>query len=73
MKVNKRYLLLEVKERKIDDIVEIKLSTGEISGPYYSKEYLNELFNTEELAIEEAFRRNPYGRYTIIPEITFDN
>lgn len=55
-----------------DDERMIDLSYGRIEGPYYSKKYPQEEFDSEEDAIEYAFKKNQYATWMIVPIIKFD-
>lgn len=50
----------------------VELSYGEIGGTWYSREYPDEEFDTEELAIEYAHKKNKYATWMIVPIIKFD-
>lgn len=77
MKYTKKYTIVEKRITKIDDgsnfEVNLELSYGKTDGPYYSQTYPEEIFDTEEEAIEYAYNRNKYIEYLIIPVITFNN
>lgn len=73
MKVIKKYTAIQLGTQTINDEVKVVLSYGEITGPYYSEVYPEEEFDTEEEAIEYAYKQFKYGRWIIIPIIQFDN
>ena len=69
--LNKKYTAIQLGTNTIDNNVNIQLSFGEIAGPYYNQEYPTEEFNTEQEAVEHAYNYNKYGRWLIIPLISF--
>lgn len=71
MKVIKRYKVLKLIEQKIDDDTFIKLEVP-TEGSWYSRSSLGE-YDTEEEAIEKAYKFSEWGSYAIIPVISFDN
>lgn len=73
MKVIKKYTAIQLGTDIVNDEVNIKLSFGEITGPYYSQTHPEEEFDTEEEAIEYAYKQFKYGRWIILPIIEFDN
>ncbi len=73
MKVIKKYTAIQLGTQTINDEVNVVLSYGEITGPYYSQTHPEEEFDTEEEAIEYAYKQFKYGRWVIIPIIQFDN
>ena len=73
MKVIKKYTAIQLGTQTINDEVNVVLSYGEITGPYYSQKHPEEEFETEEKAIEYAYKQFKYGRWIIIPIIKFDN
>lgn len=50
----------------------VELSYGEIGGTWYSREYPDEEFDTEEQAIEYAHKKNKYATWMVVPIIKFD-
>lgn len=72
MKVIKKYTAIQLETQTINDEVKVSLSYGEITGPYY-KTHPEQEFDTEEEAIEYAYKQFKYGRWIIIPIIQFDN
>lgn len=73
MELIKTFTAIQLSTRTTDDVVNIKLSFGVISGPFYSRDYPKEEFDTEQEAIEYAFKTEKYGRWLILPIIRFDN
>lgn len=72
MKVVKKYTAIQIISENHDSIVRVKLLYGEINGPYYSREHPQEEFDTEQEAIEWAYKENKYGRWLITPIIRFE-
>ena len=73
MKVIKKYTAIQVHTTTVDDNVNVKLTYGQIKGPYYSQEHPQEIFDTEEEAIEYAYKKEPWGKWLILPFVCFDN
>ncbi len=74
MKIIEKYtaILLNTKTT-YDDDVDIVLSYGQITGPYYSETYPKEEFDTKEEALEYAYSQDKWARWLIIPIVKFDN
>lgn len=72
MKVIKRYTAIQLYTTTNDDVVDVKLSYGEIEGPYYDRTTPEQIFDTEEEAIEYAYRYCKYSRWIIVPVIDFE-
>lgn len=74
MKIIKKYtaIILNTEKDNNNDI-NVILSYGRTSGPYYSVIYPEEEFDTEQDALEYAYNTNKYGRWLILPVIKFDN
>ena len=73
MKVIKKYTAIQLGTATVNDEIKVKLSYGEITGPYYSTTHPTEEFNTEDEAIEYAYKTYKYCRWLILPLIKFDN
>jgi hypothetical protein len=73
MKYTKKYTAIQLGIETVNDNVSIKLAFGEITGPYYSRDYPKQEFDTEEDALEYAYKTDKYTRWIIIPLIIFDN
>lgn len=73
MKLIKKFTAIQLHTQHVDDQVRIELSYGGITGPYYSRDYPEEEFDTEDEAIEYAYKQNPWARWMIVPIIRFDN
>lgn len=72
MKTVKKYTAIQLGTETVNDNVNVKLSFGEITGPYYSTTHPTEEFDTEEEAIEYSYKFNKWGRWLIIPVVRFD-
>ena len=55
MKIIKKYTAIQLKTETVNDDVNVKLTYGKIEGPYYSRDYPIEEFDTEDEAIEYAY------------------
>jgi hypothetical protein len=73
MKVIKKYTAIQVRTQTVNDNILPELIYGEITGPYYDREYPETQFDTEEKAIEWAYKTEKYGNWLILPIISFDN
>lgn len=73
MKLIKKFTAIKLGTQKINDTINATLSFGEITGPYYDQTHPEEEFDTEEEAIEYAFKLDNYSRWLILPIIRFDN
>ena len=73
MKIIKKYTAIQLRTENVDDKVNLKLTYGDITGPYYSLDYPEEEFDTEEEATEYAYKTNQWISWLIIPIIKFDN
>ena len=74
MKTIKRYTAIQIFSETVnDDIVKAKLVFGKITGPYYDQTGPEEEFDTEQEAIEYAYKYDRYASWLIIPLIRFDN
>lgn len=73
MKTIKKYTAIQLDTETVNANVNVKLSFGEINGPYYSTTHPTEEFYTEDEAIEYSYKFNKWGRWLIIPVVRFDN
>lgn len=72
MSIVKSFHLLEVNEKRIDNEKTIKLSYGSVNDWEHS--YRSQtVFNTEQEAIEYAYKENKYADWVILPVISFHN
>lgn len=68
-----KYTAIKVGSQRVDDEQMVELSFGRISGSYYSREYPETEFDTEQEAVEYAFKQNKYDNWLILPIIQFVN
>jgi hypothetical protein len=73
MKIERKFTAIQIGTRTINGTVEPTFEYGVISGPYYNEEHPREEFDTEEEAIEWAYKESSYSRWMIVPIVTFDN
>lgn len=75
MKVIKKWTAIQISSNENTQNEEkvVNLSYGSIGGPYYSREYPKEIFDTEEEAIEYAYKKDKWLNWIILPIIYFDN
>jgi len=73
MKVEKKYTIIQLDTDIINRELKVNLSYGDIEGPYYSQTHPQQIFDTEEEAIQYAFEKAKYYRWIIVPVITFEN
>jgi hypothetical protein len=73
MKIIKKYTAIQLGTQTVNDSVEIKLTFGEISGPYYDRTEPKEEFDSEDEAIKYAYNENEYSRWLIVPIISFNH
>lgn len=73
MIIRKKYTPIQLGTTTTDNSVNIKLFYGNITGPYYSQTHPEEEFDTEDEAIEYAYKINKYGRWLILPLIQFND
>lgn len=75
MKIIKKYTAIKLETETVGDneFQNVKLTYGAIGGPYYSRDYPTEEFDTEEEALEYAYKTDKYARWLVIPFVKFDN
>ncbi len=73
MKVVRKYTAVMIHTKTVDDEVNLEMSYGRITGPYYDREHPKELFNTEDEAIKHAYSTDNWATWLIVPVIKFDN
>lgn len=71
MNLIRKYTAIKLGKCTKNDEVEVTLSYGEITGPYYNREYPQEEFDTEDQAYEYAYKVDKYATWLIIPIISF--
>ena len=73
MKILKQYTAIKLSTETVDNTVEVKMQYGKISGPYYSQNHPEEIHNSEEEALEYAYKIDKWATWLIVPVIRFDN
>lgn len=72
MKTIKKYTAIQLGSHKINDTIKVELEYGEITGPYYDRTSPETEFETEDEALEWAYKENKYTTWLILPIIKFD-
>lgn len=72
MKIIKKFAALRLNTVTVNNDVKAEFEFGQITGPYYSQEHPKEEFDTEQEAIEYAFKQSKYATWMIVPIIRFD-
>jgi hypothetical protein len=73
MEAIKKYTAIQIFHTTVDGSVNIKLTYGQIEGPYYAQNHPEEIFDTEDEAIEYASKKDPWLTWLILPVVTFKN
>jgi len=73
MKIVKKYTAIQLGTEIVNNSVNVKLSFGEITEPYYDTTSPTEEFDTEDEAMEYAYKFDKWCKWLIIPVIRFDN
>lgn len=73
MKVIRKYTAIKLGTVNVDDNIEVRLSYGEIDGPYYSRVYPSKEFDSEDEAMKHAYIADKYATWLIVPIINFDD
>ncbi len=71
MEIIKKFTAVQISSKKVNDDVVVELEYGRISGPYYDVTEPITEFETEQGAIEWAYKENEYGDWLILPKISF--
>lgn len=71
-KTTKRYTAIKLSTEKVNDNVNVKLMYGTIDGPHYSQEHPKEEFDSEQDAIEYAYKTDKYSKWLILPVVRFN-
>ncbi len=69
MNVKRKYTAIQINEKRVDDNVIPSLKYG---TKRYSDDYIETLFDTEEEALEYAYKYNKYATWLIVPIISFN-
>lgn len=73
MEIIKKYTAIILEYKTVNREQKIKLTYGEISGPYYDETSPTKEFDTEEEAIKYAYNFDSYSKWIILPTIEFNN
>ena len=73
MKIIKKFTAIQLETKKVDYEIQIALTYGNMEGPNYNVTYPKQEFDSEEEAIEYAYKNYKYGNYLILPIVRFDN
>ncbi len=73
MKVIKFYTAIQLDTERTNEQINVKLTYGNIDGPYYSQEHPKQEFICEQEAIEYAYKKDKYASWLILPVIRFNN
>lgn len=73
MEIIKKFTAVQILPKKINDNVVAEFEYGQITGPYYSTTEPETEFETEQEAIEWAYKENKYVNWLILPMISFKN
>lgn len=73
MEIIKKYTAIQIFTDNVNDEIKVKLSYGDVTGPYYDLQYPQEEFDTEEEAYEYAHKKNEYSAWLIVPIVRFSN
>lgn len=71
MKIFRKYTAIQLSAETVNDKVNVKLTYGEVEGPYYSKTTPTQEFDTEQEATEYAYKKNKYSKWLILPVVSF--
>lgn len=67
----KKYAAIQVDTKTVDDEVNISLKLGDITGPYYNRDYPEFTHDTEQQAMDWAKKESTYADWLIVPVINF--
>jgi hypothetical protein len=73
MKIIKKWTALMLVKHTVDDVVNVTLSQGDFTGPFYSRESPDEEFDSEIEALQYANKKSPYATWVILPIVRFEN
>lgn len=71
MEIVKKFTAVQISSKIVNNVVTAELEYGRISGPYYDIVEPEKEFNTEQEAIEYAYKENKYADWLILPKISF--
>lgn len=73
MKIIRKYTAIILEYKTVNKEQKIKLTYGDISGPYYDETSPTKEFDSEQEAVDYAYKFDPYSKWIIIPTIEFNN
>ena len=71
-KIVKRFTLVKIIERNIDNEVKGELYFGKVEGYYDSLSYPQTIYDTEEEAIDAIKKNDLYGNWMILPVYSYE-
>lgn len=71
MKVERKFTIMQILTKTVNDTVKVSLEYGEITGSHYNQEHPTEIFDTEDDAINYAYKQCKYSRWIIVPIVSF--
>ena len=72
MGIIRKYTAIKVDTDTVNNEVQVALTYGFKTGPYYDQESPTELFDSEEEAISYIERTDEYATWLILPVIRFE-
>lgn len=72
MEIIKKYTAIQIETNTVNRTVKIELEYGEIEGQYYSQERPETEFDTEDEALEYAYKKDKYATSLIVPIVKFE-
>jgi hypothetical protein len=71
MEIIKKFTAVQINTKKVDDTVIAEFEYGRISGPYYDVTEPKTEFETEQEAIEWAYKEDEYADWLILTKVSF--
>ena len=71
MEIIKKFTAVQISTKTINNVVMAELEYGRISGPYYDVTEPETEFDTEQEAIEWAYKEEKYGDWLILTKVSF--
>jgi len=73
MEIIKKFTAVQIYAKKINDEIKAELEDGNITGPYYDRTEPETEFETEQEAIDWAYKENKHANWIILPIVSFKN
>lgn len=73
MKIIKKYTAIQIDSNTVNNCKEASFNFGEITGPYWNQQYPEIEHDSEQEAIEYAYKMNIYATWLIVPVIKFES